>query len=459
MLNPATNFDSSLRSIAAAIFDARDGLRGWKPFREEFLETCRKDPAALATSVATKLDRIVRHAYESSPYYRSAWNQMSLPKAGEFTGVDLPWLPLISKDTIRTHRTQLISRAVLPEQLVESYTGGTTGTQTKIFMDKECKINRIGRQWGVLQRCGYCPGIRRALVWGVESDLLPRSAAATLKIALRRYAASDEVLCCTVMSDESMRDYYERIKQFRPAVMYGYPTAVARLAAFIVKECLAPVLFRSIIVTAERLTVEHRSLIRQVFGGQVFNLYCMREYGCMGFECEQHRGLHIDAESIHVEIVRDGKVLQPGQVGEIVVTDLCNFGMPLIRSRTGDLGTLSAERCPCGLSLPLLSSLDGRETGSLLRPDGSVVTGLMLSDLFMEEPAIRAAQFVQERADQVEVLLETAYALSAEVEKRCIAEVRALMGPEVTILLTPVAEIERNPISGKLQEVICRIHR
>ena len=457
MLHP--QIDRSLRSLGARAFAIRDRVGGWGRYQQEFIETCRKSSGALKESVAARIERIVRHAGAHSPYYRSAWSRSQLPTAGNFGPEDLQRLPLINKEAIRAHRTELASEVFRPEQLIESYTGGTTGTQTKIFMNPDCRIERIGRQWGVLQRCGYQPGIRRALVWGVEADLLPQNSAAFFKSAIRRYAAGDEVLCCTVMNDDSMGEYYARVARFRPEVIYGYPTAIARFAAFILRKGLAPVAVRSVIVTAERLTDEDRTLIRQVFGSEVFNIYCSREHGCMAFECEQHRGLHVDAESVHVEIVRNGHALPPGQPGEIVVTDLCNYGMPFIRSRTGDLGTLSAEPCPCGLNLPLLTSLDGRETDSLVRPDGSVVAGLMLSDLFMDEPSIRAAQFVQERPDSVDVLLETTTGLSPEVAARCTAEVQALMGPEITVIFKPVATIERNPTSGKLQEVICRIPR
>jgi len=459
MWHPGSVVDRPLRSLAARVFAIRDGVSGWGRYRQEFLDSCSRSPAALQQTVAARLERIVRHAGELSPWYRSAWRLLQLPPIGDFVAGDLQRLPLINKETLRAHAAAMVSEVYSPEKLIESYTGGTTGIQTKIFMDPECRINRIGRQWGILQRYGYRPGMRRALVWGVESDLLPPRGAAALKRSMRQYAASDEVLCCTVMNDELLADYYTRLKRFRPEVMYGYPTAVARFADFILRERLTPPAVRSIIVTAERLTDEHRVLIRRVFGGEVFDMYCTREYGCMAFECEQHRGLHVDAESIHVEIVRDGQVLPPGEMGEIVVTDLCNYGMPFIRSRTGDLGTLSPEPCPCGLSLPLLSSLDGRATDSLVRPDGSVVVGLMLSDLFMHESGIRAAQFIQDRPDRVKVLIETTPDFSAQVEARCRAEVEALMGSEVTVVLIPVATIKRNPTSGKLQEVICRIAR
>jgi len=459
MVNPGSVLDRWLRSLGGQVLAVRDGVGGWGRYRQEFLQTCTKSPASLTQSVGMKLNRIVRHAGEGSPYYRTAWKGLQLPPVGKFATEDLELLPLINKETLRARSRELVSDGLSSSELIESYTGGTTGIQTKIYMDPKCRINRIGRQWGVLQRCGYRPGMRRALIWGVESDLLPKNIGASLKLAFRHYAASDEVLCCTVMNDDLMREYYARLRRFRPEVIYGYPTAVARFAAFILREGLASIAVSSIIVTAERLIDDDRALIREVFGGDVFNIYCTREHGCMAFECGAHRGLHVDAESIHVEIVRDGKVLPRGQSGEIVVTDLCNYGMPLIRYRTGDLGALSPEPCPCGLGLPLLSSLDGRSTDSLVRPDGSVVVGLMLSDLFMGEPSIRAAQFVQERLESVDVLLETTNGFSQDVASRCRAEVQTLMGPDVIVSIRPVAAINRNPTSGKIQEVICRIGR
>ena len=160
----------------------------------------------------------------------------------------------------------------------------------------------------------------------------------------------------------------------------------------------------------------------------MFDLYCTREHGCVAFECRKHDGLHIDTGSVFVEITRNGKRVAPGETGEITITDLANYGMPFIRSRTGDLGALTTRPCPCGLPFPLLAGLDGRAIDCIYTPSGSTVSGLMLSDLFVELPGLRLLQFVQDSLSRLDVNVVTTADLSSEVEQKMIHEVRELVG-------------------------------
>ena len=119
----------------------------------------------------------------------------------------------------------------------------------------------------------------------------------------------------------------------------------------------------------------------------------------------------------------------------------------------------SPQPCECGSPLPVLKRLDGRSSDLLYRPDGSVVPGLMLTDLFRDLPSIRFLQFVQESAKQLDVLLVVTDAFSEQVRTEVVRQVRELMGDDIAVRVKLVDEIERNPRSGKLQEVICTVKR
>lgn len=254
-----------------------------------------------------------------------------------------------------------------------------------------------------------------------------------------------------------MEDYHRKLIRFRPEVLYGYPSALAQVGRFIQDRGLEPISVDTIITTAERLSDANRRQLIRMYGGKVFNLYCTREHGCIGFECDRHQGMHIDMGSVFMEIVRDGKRMEPGQPGEIVITDLFNYGMPFIRSRTGDKGIYSQQPCDCGSPLPLLKELHGRSSNLIYRPDGSVVPGLMLTDLFTDLSSIRFAQFVQENVKHLDVLLVVTEAFSEQVRTEVVRQVREIMGDEMEIRIKLVDEISRNPRSGKIQEFICKV--
>ena len=458
-MNPLRDADRFLRAAAYGVLSRRDRLSGWKQHREAFLECTRMDAVTLARHTEHKLRSVVKHAYETSPYYAEAWDKAGFRPTDSFRFEDLSRIPFLTKEIVKNHKAALMSRAFDPAELDLSYTGGTTGTQTSFYLNHGCWTARFGRRWGIHQLCGYRPGMRRALVWGVHSDLLDPSLSRTIKRRLRKYATSDETLCCTVMSAASMLDYHARLLRFRPEIMYGYPSALVQLGRFMEQRGLPPVRAPRIITTAERLSDVRRRELARLFGGEVFSLYGTREYGCVAFECGNHGGLHIDAGSVIVEIIDRGGPVEPGQSGEIVITDLLNYGMPFIRSRTGDLGALSPEPCGCGSPLPLLTSLDGRSSEIVYRPDGSLVPGLMLTDLLSDMPSIRLCQYVQHSAESIDVRLVVTDSFTERERDEVERQVRGIMGQEISVRIRLVDDIERNPRSGKIQEVICKVSR
>lgn len=361
------------------------------------------------------------------------------------------------KDTIRTAKTSLISKAFSEAELDVDCTSGTTHTRTEFYRDRACGVARVGRQWGILEHSGYRPGDRRGLIWGMRQDLSLARPRLSLKARFRRFASSDEVFYCSVISHDDMFNYHARLRSFRPKVLYGYPTAIEQFGKFIQEEGLPSITVERIFCTAERLHPAQRALLQEVFSAEVFNLYCTREHGCVGFECHKHRGFHIDVGSVLVEILNERQPVSSGIAGEVVVTDLLNYGMPFIRYAIGDIGALSFEPCDCGCPLPILSTLDGRVADLLYRPDGSVVVGNLLSNLFTGLRSTRRVQFVQEEVDSLDVYLVLDAVAALNVQEEVVRRVGSIMGSGVTVRVHPVADIPRNPRSGKFQEVICRI--
>jgi phenylacetate-CoA ligase len=179
----------------------------------------------------------------------------------------------------------------------------------------------------------------------------------------------------------------------------------------------------------------------------------------VGFECSRHEGLHIDTGSVCVEILRDGKPVPEGEVGEIVVTDLLNRGFPLVRSATGDQASINHAPCECGSPFPRLGHLDGRTADVVIRPDGGRVMGLMLTDQFMNHPTLRWVQYIQQVNGSLDVNVVATVTLSPEGLADIEREVRTLVGDEMAVNIIQLAEIERNPRSGKFQEVINRMNQ
>jgi phenylacetate-CoA ligase len=447
-----------LRRAAANIYNARDGYPHVNKYMMEYEEFIGLSPERASFYAEEKLKSILAHATVTSPYYQHASENCDLNLNVSDTRTVLHRLPFLTKNIIQNEKMNMISRKYSLEEMETSYTGGSSGTPTSFFRDKKCTSMRMGRQRAILDSCGYSPGDRSALIWGVHEDIGSSYSNMSLRQKLRKFAAGKEPLCCTILDGMIMQEYHKRLLKFRPDVLYGYPNAMSLFAEYIRVHNLKPVRVKTIICTAERLTELQRDLLSDTFGGEVFNLYCTREHGCIGFECKKHRGFHLDVGSVFIEIIRDGQPVEPGLPGEIVITDLLNYGMPFIRNKIGDWGSLSTRLCDCGSPLPLLENLGGRETEMLYRPDGRMVSGIMLVDLFSDEPAIQEMQVIQESLLELEVkIVVNPHLYSLATEKMAIDKVREIMGEEINIDIHTVKEIPRNTHSGKFQEVICRI--
>jgi phenylacetate-CoA ligase len=146
-----------------------------------------------------------------------------------------------------------------------------------------------------------------------------------------------------------------------------------------------------------------------------------------------------------VEIVRDGRPCAPGEVGEVLITDLHNYGMPLIRYRVGDLASWKAGGCPCGRGLPLLEEVHGRSLDVIRTPEGKTVSGVFFPHLFKDAPGIARYQVIQERLDSVRIQLLLESGMPAEHQLHLQREVARALGPGVKTCweIGPDVTIER----------------
>src|SRR5262249_47435456 len=133
--------------------------------------------------------------------------------------------------------------------------------------------------------------------------------------------------------------------------------------------------------------------------GRVFNRYGCREVSVIASECDRHTGMHVNADCLLVEIVDDAG--KPADAGRIIVTDLLNRSMPLIRYEIGDVGTWAQGGCPCGRSLPRLAAVEGRTTDFLVLSDGRRISGPALTLVVADMSDVSQVQFIQRTRDHV----------------------------------------------------------
>jgi phenylacetate-CoA ligase len=208
-----------------------------------------------------------------------------------------------------------------------------------------------------------------------------------------------------------------------------------------------------------------RETIRRVFRAPVYNRYGSREVGDIACECEAHEGLHVSAPTHYVEILRpDGTPTDPGEMGEIVVTLLTNYAMPLIRYRIGDMGAWAKSSCSCGRSWKLLKEVAGRVTDMFVRKDGSVIDGRLFNTFLWDIEFVKEYQVVQNKTESINIKIVLKEGIKKDEVKntRAIKKVRKqvknVMGERCEVSFQFQEEIPPTD-SGKYRYTISRVDR
>jgi phenylacetate-CoA ligase len=225
------------------------------------------------------------------------------------------------------------------------------------------------------------------------------------KIRLDR-ALRREVYIDAVKQDEAaLRHAADLLTRMRPHAVIAYTQALAAFARWVIERDLRSWPDVRVVCAAEPVLPRDREALERAFGPHIFETYGSRETMLIAAECEAHDGMHVSEENLIVEIARNGKGLPPGELGDVLVTDLHNFGMPFIRYANGDVATMSPEgRCACGRALRKLAHVEGRRVDMLRNADGEAVSGMLFVSLLqVDTQMMRAFQVVQKKSGEVEI--------------------------------------------------------
>jgi phenylacetate-CoA ligase len=263
------------------------------------------------------------------------------------------------------------------------------------------------------------------------------------------------------MTREREDAFVRELNESRPDAIVAYTNPLYEMARSLVARGVRVYSPQSIVVGAEKLHGFQREMIERAFGAPVFETYGSREFMLIGAECERHAGLHLTQENLRVEVLDDdGRPTAAGAEGNVVITDLYNYGMPFVRYANGDraiAGGAADERCACGRGLAMLRQVTGRRLDVLRTPDGRRIAGEFFPHLLKDFAAVARYQVVQERIDRVELRVVYGGAPMAPAERRHLeGQVRAALGPAVRFEVIEVAEIPLTA-AGKLRVVVSHL--
>jgi phenylacetate-CoA ligase len=407
------------RYLAVPLFALRNRNRDYRFVAEA--ERAQYLPVSdLRHAQLENLRRLLVHARDNCPFYTERFAEAGFIPEKMTSTADITVLPPITKQDIQQHRDRMIARNIPRDALISNQTGGSTGAPLKFYHDSDC----IHRRFAGTLRHDRWAGLelwdKAASIWGNRRDFLAPTG--TLSKLRNRLLNRRVILDTSNITAANLAEFVAALATEKPTVYIAYANAIYLIARYIRERRLTdyhrPA---SIITSAELLTEEQRQVIESVFGCPVFDRYGCRETSVIASECDHHAGLHLCADRLHVEFLKGATPCRPDELGNIVITDLFNFGMPFIRYQIRDMGSYSDRACACGRTLPLMNMVGGRVTDFLVTPDGTVVSGAAMTIYFVAHvPGAAQAQLVQKERDRLVIRMVTneAYGPASETSIR-----------------------------------------
>lgn len=406
-----------------------------------------------------RLRSMVAYAYETVPYYREVMDQSGLRPRDVRTVDDLVHLPLLTREQLAQTPDRFVSRRYRKGQGLHLRSSGTSGHAKSVHYDPAALFLALAqghRQRIVLSHfVGKTVGYREANV----------SVAATMSTAIRKFYEShswtprriDLSRNLVVLRDSSFADVVTQLNAFRPDVIQGYGSSLGAIYRWAWEHRVPIIRPKVIVYGADHMAEANRLLIETTYGVPVLSNYQAVEALRIAFQCECRAGLHVSLDAVAVRVVDDnGKTLESGSTGHLVLSNLTNRATVLLNYLLGDVAMWSRTMCPCGRTLPTLERLEGRSDDFVILPNRQRLPALVVMEPFDGIPGLVQVQLIQKELQyfilRAVCTPETDWEL---MRQRLEAALRPVVGQNSTLNVERVEVIRPGP-QGKVRAVISR---
>jgi phenylacetate-CoA ligase len=401
----------------------------------------------------SRIKSIVRLAYQKSQYYREAMDSLGIQPSDIRGASDLPRLPLLTRETVRTHLRELLTASQPLKGWLHGHTSGTTGSPLSLWYDRETCVMNDAVDW-------------RQKVWGGMTNrdwigiFLGRVIVPTARSAppfWRVNTIHRQVWFSSFhLSEGNLNHYVNEIRRRGLRFLEGYPSTMFILAQHVVNTGVS-LPMQAVFTSSETLHQIQRETIEQAFGCRPFDFYGHAERTIFATECELHSGKHLAEEYGYTEVVNAaGLPVDDGTPGYLVGTSYHNAAMPMIRYRTGDISTIRTDRCECGRSLRRIESVATKAEDIVVTPDGRLVSPSILTHPFKPFPQILESQIIQDARNHILVKIVPSTEFSPAHQAQLLGEIARRLGSGMRIDVELVDAIPREP-SGKFRWIISRV--
>ncbi|MGB7526474.1 hypothetical protein [Sphingobacterium cellulitidis] len=343
----------------------------------------------------SKLFHIVELAQKSIPYYRNSKKISDL----NFSYGEFQKIPLLTKDIIREEGSSLINTSYSKKnQVFLNTSGGSTGEPVSFYQTiNQVKAGLANYYYGL--SLNHVNIYEKSVdLWGAQRDMYNSGS----KFNIKDFLHNKVSLNTFVLSDEIISDYITRMNNIKPHFIKAYVHSIFEISKYIIANNIE-IKFKPIIhCTTGPLYPEMKKLIKKAFNeAHVYNFYGSREVSAIASELADASGLLVFFDNVFLEILNeDGTQVQYGEEGEVVVTTLNNFYMPLLRYKIGDRAVKGDDLEFGTLNL---MQVTGRTLGVIHKNDGTKIDGQFFTSLFFNKNTIKGFQMVQKSISLIEL--------------------------------------------------------
>jgi len=363
------------------------------------------------------LTKLLLHAYKNVPYYHRIFGEVGVVSGDAVDLSKFDKIPILTKEIMREHHEELISKEYTTRKWYYNSSGGSTGEPVRFIQDD------VYGKWGNATFYYWYKNIlgvdesdvRKVILWGSERDLFKGSTG--LKAKIINWLTNTVFLNSFKMSDGAMKKYIETINSYKPDLIRGYTGSLYELCRYAERKNTRIHTPKIVVSSAETLSDEMREKIETVFGMKVYDYYGSRETNNLAGECESGL-MHILAFHNYVEVL--------------------------------DIDNLPVKE-GCRNPLPTLRKITGRITDCFTLENGTTVPAeyfIHLIGVICNKGFIKKFQVIQEDYKRVRILV-IIERIMEELEKKDIEDkIKLVMGNDCKIIWEFVDEIHKTQ-SGK----------
>jgi len=349
-----------------------------------------------------KLYKLVKYASENILYYKRIIQEYNIKYSEDTIFRDIKKFPLLTKKVIRKNFDELYK--FRDHTYYRNTSSGSTGKPAIFYQDSNYFAWNTAAKIFFDEWAGRTIGEPMMRLWASTQDIT--KARPDIKGYLRQQFSGVTTLDADKMSEGDMYRYVEIINKLKPDLILAFANCAGEFTRFIQDRHLTIHSPRSIMTSACVLFPEIRKKIRDVFQTTVFNRYGSREVGDIACNCEKINELHLIPDIHYLEVVdNEGREVETENSGNIIITLLTNYTMPLIRYKIEDRGVLSGKNDLCGHGLPFLKKIEGRIAGHFKNKVGDIISGGYFFSIVLSCKNLKQFQIIQEEIEFISINL------------------------------------------------------